>query len=211
MKLENRLKKWYTIIWNDVILNNNIGLDTKWLYAYLLSRPDDWNFTFWWIQSQLNIWKKKLARMIKELEEEKIIVRYLINKGWEFSRIWIIHPTQEEIDNKDKKEKQTTKTKINKIELNKDVNIENKDEIEKEVENFLIYWNKIFSSNFRITDILLKEYIKKRKEYWKEDIQNWFKQYIKNKQERDKEEWRTKFLLTPLKFLKQSNGLVSYI
>jgi len=206
-QLQNRLQNWYSIIWNDIINNKDIWLDTKWLYCYLISRPPDWNFNFWWIQAQLWVWKKKISRMVKELETIWVLLRYCINIKWDFKRIWILHPNTEDL------KKENIKDKVNKEEIiikkKEDNNTNKEDKIE--VEKFIEYWNKIFNTNNKVTTILLKQYSKIKKEYWKEGILSWFNNYIKSKKERDWENWQKKYLLTPLKFLKQQNGLISYI
>lgn len=70
--LKKRLSCGFTQIPNELLYDDTISFKEKGLYAYLLSMPDNWNFS-----------AEKIA--LKSKEETKTIQRYLkilINAGW---------------------------------------------------------------------------------------------------------------------------------
>ena len=86
-----------------------------------------------------------------------------------------------------------------------------KENIKEEAIRFIEFWNKLFNKNHKATDDFINAYISKRKKYSKEDIVKWIQAYhLKNKNNLN-DEWYNNYYLVPLKFIKQSNGFISYL
>ena len=96
----NRVKKNFTNVWNEVLINKEISLKAKGLYAYLCSKPDNWRFSYKGIVSQLKESNCSVRKAIKELVNNNYLLRYSVRTtkgyiGWE----WIINPTVYDLQN----------------------------------------------------------------------------------------------------------------
>lgn len=97
----NRLKENFTQVNNSILNNANISLKAKWLYAFLCSKPNSWEFSYEWLMSQLLEWEKALRSAVKELVKINILLRVSKKDDknnfnwWE----WIINPTEEDLRN----------------------------------------------------------------------------------------------------------------
>ena len=97
----NRLKENFTQVNNSILNNANISLKAKWLYAFLCSKPNSWEFSYEWLMSQLLEWEKALRSAVKELVKINILLRVSKKDDknnfnwWE----WIINPTEEDLQN----------------------------------------------------------------------------------------------------------------
>lgn len=76
-----KLPEKYTIVSNGVLVDSELSLKAKGLYAYLLSKPDDWVF-------HLNVMKRELKESrdaiysgLKELIQRNYLKRYQVNDG----------------------------------------------------------------------------------------------------------------------------------
>lgn len=79
MIIRRRITSNFTIIPNEAILDVRLSIASRWLLAYLLSRPNDWQVQVGDIQKKGGIGREKAYRLIKEL----------ISVGWvrkDFSR-----------------------------------------------------------------------------------------------------------------------------
>lgn len=95
----NRLRGKYTQVDNNV-LNEKISLKAKWLYAFLCSKPDNWEFSYSWLIFQLKEWEKSIRSAVKELVDLGVLLRITKRKEkWCFKWWdWIINPTQEDLN-----------------------------------------------------------------------------------------------------------------
>ena len=66
----NHTKQEFTIIENEIIDEKDLSLEAKGLFLYFASKPDDWKFSLEEILSENKISRKKLLRIIKELEKK---------------------------------------------------------------------------------------------------------------------------------------------
>lgn len=96
----NRLRENYTTIQNSLLNNENVSLKAKGLYAYLCSKPENWDFNYNGMQSQLKEGEKALRSAVAELVREQLLLRISVKgakgsfNGWE----WIINPTQDDLE-----------------------------------------------------------------------------------------------------------------
>lgn len=97
----NRLRENYTQVDNQILNNKDLSLKAKGLYAFLCSKPDDWEFSYNWLTFQLQEGEKALRSAVKELVEIKILLRTPKRDennnfaGWD----WIINPTEKDLEN----------------------------------------------------------------------------------------------------------------
>ncbi len=94
----NRIRENFTQVNNSVLDCKELSLKSKWLYAFLCSKPDTWNFSYNWLSSQLQEWEKAIRTAIKELVDIWVLLRYAKKvdgkfAGWD----WIINPTDEDL------------------------------------------------------------------------------------------------------------------
>jgi hypothetical protein len=81
-----------------------------------------------------------------------------------------------------------------------------KKEIKEELENVIEHWNNIFKEKRQVTNDLLKYYKILRKKYSYDEFKKWFSNYCKSKVDIEQ-----KYRLSPIWFMKQSNGFISYL
>lgn len=99
--MKNRLKN-FTIVSNIVLNDENISLKAKGLYAFLCSKPDDWDFNYKGLRSQLKEGEKAIRTACRELVTAKVLTRKsFINtrNGKSFNDYeWILNPTNEDLE-----------------------------------------------------------------------------------------------------------------
>ena len=95
--MKNNIKENFTIVTNIVLNDKTISLAAKWLYAFLMSKPDGWDFSYAWLSHQLKEWDKKIRSIVKELVDLWVLLR--IPKRIEHNKFnwweWILHPWDE--------------------------------------------------------------------------------------------------------------------
>jgi len=96
--MKNNLRKNFTIVDNSILNSKELSLKAKGLYAYMLSKPENWNFSYAGMKFELKEGEKSLRSAVKELENINILVKIPLKQnnyfiGWE----WILHPTDEEL------------------------------------------------------------------------------------------------------------------
>ena len=74
-KLNNEIKKNYTIIPNDIIRNKSLSDRARFLFCYMASMPDDWNFYQGAMAKDLNMNKDTLRKYLDELIEHGFLIR----------------------------------------------------------------------------------------------------------------------------------------
>lgn len=67
MIIRRHITSNFTIIPNEAILDARLSISARWLLAYLLSRPNDWQVQVGDIQKKGGIGREKAYRLIKEL------------------------------------------------------------------------------------------------------------------------------------------------
>lgn len=86
--MSNIIKKHeipFTQVPNCVLTDIRISLKAKGLYAYLLSKPDDWEFHTECILEEIREGATAFYSAIKELIEAGYVIRYQINENGQFS------------------------------------------------------------------------------------------------------------------------------
>jgi DNA-binding MarR family transcriptional regulator len=74
-KLNNDIKKNFTIIPNDVIRNKNISDRARFIFCYMASMPEDWKFYQGAMAKELGYTKDTLRKYIEELLESGYLYR----------------------------------------------------------------------------------------------------------------------------------------
>lgn len=74
-KLNNDIKKNFTIIPNDVIRNKNISDRARFIFCYMASMPEDWKFYQGAMAKELGYTKDTLRKYIEELLETGYLYR----------------------------------------------------------------------------------------------------------------------------------------
>ena len=74
-KLNNKIKKNFTIIPNDIIRNKNISDRARFIFCYMASMPDDWKFYQGVMAKELGYTKDTLRKYIEELLETGYLYR----------------------------------------------------------------------------------------------------------------------------------------
>lgn len=59
----------FTQVANQVLCDKNLSAKAKWIYAYLYSKPDDWQFAYNRIASEFSDGEKSILSGLKELEK----------------------------------------------------------------------------------------------------------------------------------------------
>jgi DNA-binding MarR family transcriptional regulator len=93
-----RMSQPYTMIANATLQDTSISLEARGLLTYLLSKPDTWAVVVTWLQTEMNVGREKLNRIIKELENAGYIETRIIRDGGQFAQYErIVHesPTAE--------------------------------------------------------------------------------------------------------------------
>lgn len=87
---------------NDILNNKEISLSAKWLYSFLMSKPDTWNFSYAWLSYELKEWEKKIRSAVKELVNIEVLIRIPKMRWKDFDgREWILHPWNKHKNRKD--------------------------------------------------------------------------------------------------------------
>ena len=88
----------YTIVDNKIINDSSLSSRAKFMYVYMLSKPDDWKFNYKSFLKELKEGKEYIQGMIKELKEAKLLTleqKYDDNGRFE----WIYTLYEEPFDN----------------------------------------------------------------------------------------------------------------
>jgi len=195
-----RIKNRYWIAPNGLLNNPNISFKAKWIFTYIQSKPDDWDFSIDRIRFETKEWKESIRSGIKELEKYWYLKRqkYQDDKWhWHIEYILDDKPTTESpTTEKPPKENLAIKKERNKKEINnKEIknitinsNTENKVSWEEEKENFKnleeeekVDKKNILEKPLLKNDSLLKKLEegkkekkvplkKEKKEYWNKEV-----------------------------------------
>lgn len=71
----------FTQVANEVLVNKKLSLKAKGLFAYLYSKPDDWNFAYDRITSEQLDGKRVVLSALKELEVQGYLTRKKLGTG----------------------------------------------------------------------------------------------------------------------------------
>lgn len=88
--MSESIKKYdtgYTQVLNKVLLDENLSLKAKGLYAYLFSKPDGWQFHIDVMEKELKESKGQIRTIIKELLDLGYIERKQVNENGVFGGI----------------------------------------------------------------------------------------------------------------------------
>lgn len=88
-------KRHQFIVIDKMAIEDNLSLEAKGLYVYLMAKPDNWTISVKQIQSKHNIGRDKLRRIFSELEKSGYakLVGKRQQSGKVLGREWIIYET----------------------------------------------------------------------------------------------------------------------
>lgn len=101
MKKLSNLKSNFTKIDNRILQDENVSVEAKGVYAYMVSLPNDWRFTIKNISNALNIGEKKLNGIIKELLGHRLLKKWYYNDSQGYRRLEMCIYDYETRDNTD--------------------------------------------------------------------------------------------------------------
>ena len=85
----------FTMVANEVLSRADLSLKAKGLYAYLFSKPDDWDFAAERIAKECKEERKAVMRTLKELEVAKLLTRVrLKNSRMEYHLSYASEPVE---------------------------------------------------------------------------------------------------------------------
>ncbi len=87
METIKKYQTGYTLILNAVLEDNNISLRAKGMYAYLFSKPDNWQFHINTMCRELKESRGQIYSTIKELIDNGLIKRYQVNEKGTFGGV----------------------------------------------------------------------------------------------------------------------------
>lgn len=86
----------FTMVANEILSRPDLSLKAKGLYAYLFSKPDDWDFAAERIAKECKEERKAVMRILKELEVAKLLTRVrLQNSRMEYHLAYTSEPDVE--------------------------------------------------------------------------------------------------------------------
>lgn len=114
----------FTTTFNDIFNAELDGVKLRpeaWgLYIYMLSLPEDWNFTIRGLASVVNASKNKIQRLLKELELTGFIAREQLFEKGKFGKIQYTILRQPKTNNIDKKDVNKTEKSKSKNDMEND-------------------------------------------------------------------------------------------
>ena len=81
MNSTKKMKHPYGYVANSIINDKCLSFCAKGVYLYILSKPDNWDFSFERIAHDSSDSKDKVRRALKELEENKLLARTKLKTG----------------------------------------------------------------------------------------------------------------------------------
>ena len=85
------IKHRYWQIPNDILNDNTLSFKAKWLWWYMQSKPDGWDFAVSRITHDTLDWKDWITAWLKELEDAWLLVRMKYkNEEWKFETNYIL-------------------------------------------------------------------------------------------------------------------------
>lgn len=156
----------FTQVSNEVILNPNLSLKAKGIYAYLFSKPDDWEFHSDIVCSEIKESYPVFRETLKELIQAGLIVRKQKNEGGKFGGITyeFINPATIIEDYVNDEIPHTEKSAYGKNAThNNTYNISNTDNIKKNNNNKLLLQKERLNEDVKLIVSKLKEILEKKK------------------------------------------------
>lgn len=93
-----RIQKDFTVLYNGVLENPRLSFKAKGLWAYCMSRPDNWQFHVSHLATISKDGTDAVYSALKELEKEGLIEKTQKNEGGSFGPVdYIIYPYPQEI------------------------------------------------------------------------------------------------------------------
>ena len=99
----------FTQISNEILNATDLSLKAKGLYAFMLSKPNDWHFTAHSMEKQLSEERKSILRILKELINYGLVVYYRDDKA---RSVYIIYNTPQNTINREQSQNGTAGPKM---------------------------------------------------------------------------------------------------
>jgi hypothetical protein len=93
-----KIQKDFTVLYNGVLENPNLSFKAKGLWAYCMSRPDDWEFHVSHLATISKEGEDAIYSALKELIREGLVERTQTHEGGRFGSVdYIIYPYPQEL------------------------------------------------------------------------------------------------------------------
>jgi DNA-binding MarR family transcriptional regulator len=83
-------KEGHTVFPTNVIRSDRLSLDAIGLWLIILSKPDDWKFSVEELIERTSLSRKKIMKVVKELEEVGLLIRERLWNNGRFSGLQYI-------------------------------------------------------------------------------------------------------------------------
>lgn len=170
----------YGIIPNKLLNDSNISFKAKWLFWYLQSKPDDWDFSADRIKNDTKENRNAILSWLKELEENWYLKRLKYkNEKWQWEWQYILYDNPKIIYNSSMDKPETENPTMENPSNNKERNTNKEIQINNNIYNisFENFWKKypinIWSK--KKSKIIYEKYCKQWKE---EEINKWLDKYL---------------------------------
>lgn len=85
MRITRKLSDNYTTLNNEIVRNKDLSIKAKGMYWFLMSLPEDWDFTIQGLKTQLKEGRDFIRTAIIELEEARLLIRVRSRKKGKLS------------------------------------------------------------------------------------------------------------------------------
>jgi len=171
MKLVKKYNSNFTTLSNEILQSKELTLKSKGLYAYMMSLPNDWNFSISGIETQIKEGKTAIRNSLLELEEVGLLFRKRerdANGQLKNVEYWIYSEFSPKSDFPTL-EKPTLENRTQTKEINNKRNINKNTKEKKSIKKENIY--RVLSSNKNLV-LTESEFLKLSAQYTKEQIDN---------------------------------------
>ena len=140
-----KLPERYTIVSNGLLSDPELSLKAKGLYAYLLSKPDEWIFHLSVMKKELKESRDSIYSALRELIERNYLKRYQINNGSFGGTIYefVENPCTENPCTENTHDNNTNQTKKDKTKTNIDLSFLENSVMKEVFENYLSFRDEI--------------------------------------------------------------------
>ena len=193
-KLKIDKKFWITP--NEVLNSKNLSFKAKWIYWFLQSKPDNWNFSVKWISSQSKESKESISAWLKELEDQHLLKRekFQDNK-WHWGIEYILF-SEIKTENPVPENPQPEKPDTGKIQNISKKDLSKKEEVKKN-NNPKGLQSEIVWINFWEKEISEKKQETEKEEYWNHELNQlleFLKKLFSRENFKESQTWQRRYL-----------------
>lgn len=170
----------FWVIPNSLLNDPNISFKAKWIYAYIQSKPDDWNFSTERIANDATEWRDAVRTWIQELEKAGYLRRSQIkDERWLFEMQYELfdEPIDLSADEPSEDEPSEDNSPTDNPASNKER--DTKKEIQIKRDNIFSFWNEQKIKEHKKIDSFIKHIDKRLKQFSEEEIKKAIESYSK--------------------------------